>query len=290
MRVCLRCDARCGSAIRDCPSCSLTPTLVNGFESFASDFAHEGGGFKPEYFSELALLEENNFWFKSRNQLILWAMEKYCSNFKSLLEIGCGTGYVLSGISKKFPQRTLFGSKIFIAGLGFAASRVPSAKFMQMDARKIPFENEFDAIGAFDVLEHIKEDEQVLHQIYAALKPEGWILLTVPQHAWLWSPVDEYALHERRYTASHLHKKIEAAGFRLIRSTSFVTTLLPALMISRLLQRRVPDENFDAAAELKISPWLNTLFSRVLGSELALIERGFNFSVGGSRLVVARKI
>jgi SAM-dependent methyltransferase len=290
MKICLRCDTRFVSLIRDCPSCSFTPILINGFESFASDRAHEGGGFKPEYFSELALLEENNFWFKSRNQLILWAMEKYCPNFKSLLEIGCGTGYVLSGISKNFPQRMLFGSEIFIAGLGFAASRVPSAKFMQMDARKIPFESEFDVIGAFDVLEHIKEDEQVLQQIYAALKPEGLILLTVPQHAWLWSPVDEYALHERRYSAADLHRKIEGSGFRLIRSTSFVTTLLPAMMISRLLQKRVPDEQFDAAAELKISPWLNALFSRALGSELALIKRGFNFSVGGSRLVVARKI
>jgi SAM-dependent methyltransferase len=161
---------------------------------------------------------------------------------------------------------------------------------MQMDARSIPFENEFDVIGAFDVLEHIKEDEKVLAQMCMALKPEGLMLLTVPQHAWLWSPIDEYAFHERHYAAPDLHQKIEAAGFRVIRSTSFVTTLLPAMMISRFLQKKVSDKKFDATAELKISPWLNALFSRLLGAELALIKRGFNFPVGGSRLVVARKI
>jgi SAM-dependent methyltransferase len=155
---------------------------------------------------------------------------------------------------------------------------------MQMDARNIPFENEFDVIGAFDVLEHIKEDKKVLAQVYSALKPEGLMLLTVPQHAWLWSPIDEYACHERRYAAPDLHQKIEAAGFRVIRSTSFVPTLLPVMMISRFLQK------FDATSELKISPWLNSLFSRILAAELALIKRGFNFPVGGSRLVVARKI
>ena len=42
------------------------------------------------------------------------------------------------------------------------------AEFMQMDAREIPFVDEFDAIGAFDVLEHIDEDETVLEQMFRA--------------------------------------------------------------------------------------------------------------------------
>ena len=290
MKRCLSCNARYASSIRNCPSCGFVPALVDSFDSYAPDLAHDGGGFKSDYFSELARLEEANFWFRSRNKLLMWAIERYCPNFQSLLEIGCGTSYVLTGVSKRFPRSTLYGSEIFIAGLGFAAARLPSAKFMQMDARNLPFENEFDVIGAFDVLEHIEEDETVLAQMYAALKPEGLMLLTVPQHAWLWSPIDEYACHERRYAASDLHQKIEAAGFRVIRSTSFVTTLLPALMISRFLQKKVSDKKFDATAELKISPWLNSLFSRLLGAELAFIKRGFNFPVGGSRLIVARKV
>lgn len=290
MKRCLSCNARYNYSVRNCPSCGFTPALVDGFDSYASNFMHDGGGFKSEYFSELACLEEANFWFRSRNQLIMWAIENYGSCFQSLLEIGCGTGYVLSGISKKFPRSKLYGSEIFIEGLGFARTRLPTAKFMQMDARNIPFENEFDVVGAFDVLEHIKEDEQVLTQMCAALKPEGLMLITVPQHAWLWSPIDEYAFHERRYAATGIHQKIEAAGFRVIRSTSFVTTLLPAMMISRFLQKKVSDKKFDATAELKISPWLNSLFFRLLSAELALIKMGFNFPVGGSRLIVARKI
>jgi SAM-dependent methyltransferase len=287
MKRCLSCNARYASSMRNCLNCGFVPALVDGFDSYAPNFAHDGGGFKSNYFAELAHLEEANFWFQSRNQLIMWAIENYCPNFQSFLEVGCGTGYVLSGVSKRFPRSTLYGSEIFIAGLGFAAARLPSTKFMQMDARSIPFENEFDVIGAFDVLEHIKEDGEVLTQICAALKPEGLMLLTVPQHAWLWSSIDEYAFHVRRYAAADLHQKIEASGFRLIRSTSFVTTLLPAMMISRFLQKKVSDKQFDATAELKISPWLNSLFSKLLSAELALIKRGFNFPVGGSRLTVA---
>jgi len=93
------------------------------------------------------------------------------------LEIGCGTGHVLSGVARAYPGTKIYGSELFPAGLAFAAEREPAADFMQMDARHIPFIDEFDVIGAFDVLEHIKEDEQVLAQMYSALKPGGsWYL------------------------------------------------------------------------------------------------------------------
>ena len=290
MKRCLSCQSQHDASMTICPSCGFKPVLVDGFESYAPDFAHGGGGFKSSYFSDLARLEEANFWFRSRNRLILWALDKYCPNFQSVLEIGCGTGYVLSGISKQFPRAKLHGSEIFLAGLGFAAERLPSANFMQMDARNIPFEEEFDVVGAFDVLEHIEEDEQTLAQLHAALKPQGVLLLTVPQHAWLWSPIDEYACHVRRYAASELHRKIERAGFQIVRSTSFVTILLPAMMLSRFFQKPVSDEKFDATEELRIPPWLNALFGKLLGVELALIKNGIDLPVGGSRLVVAKKI
>jgi len=62
------------------------------------------------------------------------------------------------------------------------------------------------------------------------------------------------------------------------------------MMASRLLQKRKSDRKFDATAEVKISPWLNSLFFQFLRVELAFIRKGLSFPVGGSRLVVARKI
>jgi SAM-dependent methyltransferase len=290
MKRCLACNERHNSSIPHCPSCGVGPAIVDGFCAYAPELAHGGGGFRSVYFSDLAQLEEANFWFRSRNQLICWALEKYCKNFLSFLEIGCGTGYVLSGVSAQFPRAALHGSEIFTTGLDFAVARLRSANFMQMDAANIPFEEEFDVIGAFDVLEHIEEDSRVLAQVHDALKPRGFILLTVPQHTWLWSAIDEYACHVRRYAASDIHSKIETAGFQIVRSTSFVTALLPAMITSRLLQKKVPDGKFDAASELKLYPWLNRLFETVLSGELCMIRNGMNFPVGGSRLVVARKL
>jgi 2-polyprenyl-3-methyl-5-hydroxy-6-metoxy-1,4-benzoquinol methylase len=158
-----------------------------------------------------------------------------------------------------------------------------------MDARFIPYESELDAIGAFDVLEHIEEDEVVLEQIYKALKPGGIVFITVPQHRWLWSIVDEYACHVRRYVANELHNKARKTGFDIIRSTSFVSTLLPAMFLSRFFQRGKKNMNIDEMAELRINPILNKIFEWFLGFELALIRIGISLPIRGSRLLIARK-
>ena len=98
-------------------------------------------------------------------------------------------------------------------------------------------------------------------------------------------------MHRRRHIATDLIVKIEAAGFQVLRSTSFVTVLLPAMIVSRFFKRKIEAEKAEEArAELAISPWLNSFFYGLLRIELAGIRMGLSFPVGGSRLVVARKI
>lgn len=205
----------------------------------------------------------------------------------SYLEVGCGTGYVLSGMAKAFPQTAINGSELFSNGLHFASGRVPRASFMQMDARKIPYKEEFDVAGAFDVLEHIAEDETVLEQLYSAIKPQGGMVITVPQHPWLWSQADEYACHERRYTAQELRRKVQAAGFDIALDTSFVTLLLPAMLVSR---KKKNQGDYNPLAEFHMSPTFNALLEKILRLEAALIRAGCRFPVGGSRLMVLKRL
>ncbi len=246
---------------------------------------HEG--FKPEYFATLAQLESRNFWFRGRNALIVWALGRYAPGMRSFLEVGCGTGYVLAGIANAFPDVRLAGSELFADGLAFAAQRVPRASFLCLDARRIPYRNEFDAIGAFDVIEHIADDEAALRAMARALRPGGVLLVTVPQHPWLWSASDDYARHVRRYAARDLHAKLADAGLRVLRSTSFVSLLLPAMVASR--RRTRVGRAFDPVDELRIGPVMNGILGAVLRVEVALIRAGVSWPFGGSRLVVAAR-
>ncbi len=291
MKCCISCGFEFSGPNWKCPNCHWQPTMRNDTPNFVLNPPEYGTGMLPSSFSLLAALEAKNFWFRARNRLLIWALKYYGSNVNKFMEVGCGTGFVLEGISHALPSMQLVGSEIFPEGLAFAAERIDGgAKFLQMDARQIPYVAEFDTIGAFDVIEHIQEDEVVLQQMHQALKPHGLFTLTVPQHPSLWSLVDEYSCHVRRYTARGLHEKVSRAGFEIIRSTSFVTTLLPLMFLSRLLQRGKGIENLDAASELKINPVLNRFLEYCLYFEVLLIRFGVSFPVGGSRLVVARKI
>jgi trans-aconitate methyltransferase len=129
--------------------------------------------------------------------------------------------YVLSCVANGFPTAEICGIEMFMEGLSFAQLRVPRAQFVKADARVcFPFNNKFEVIGAFDVLEHIRDDEVVLANIYKALEPSGLAIFTVPQHMFLWSQTDEYACYVRRYDNNGLTIKLKRTGFEILRSTS----------------------------------------------------------------------
>jgi SAM-dependent methyltransferase len=261
---------------------------LDGVLAFSPILAASGAGFKVDAFAKLAAQEEHSFWFRSRNRLLVWALHRYFPAASSLLEIGCGTGYVLGGMRARFPDLRLAGSEIFSAGLVFAAERLPGVDLFQMDARAIPFVDEFDLIGAFDVLEHIKEDEEVLAQMYRAVKPGGGVLITVPQHMFLWSQADVEAVHQRRYSAHELRRKVESAGFDVVRQTSFVSLLFPLMAAQRLMNRK-PHPNYSVHQELGIGGVANWSMERILGIERGLVKAGAAFPFGGSLLLVGRK-
>lgn len=290
MKLCLACGSTGVGDDWVCAACGAQPEMIEGFPAFAPSLAAENPGFRADYFAAIDEVEAGNFWFRSRNELIVWALTKHVPDCRSFFEIGCGTGFVLRAIHDAAPSIELSGSEIFSAGLEFAARRLPAAQFYQMDARAIPFRDAFDAIGAFDVLEHIEDDETVMAEVAAALRPGGAFLITAPQHPALWSRQDEHAFHIRRYTAREIRRKLEAAGFEVVRMTSFVSLLLPMLVASRLrLRRGGPDEAFDAIDALRQPRAVNMSLGAVMTAERALIRGGLSFPAGGSLLLVCRK-
>jgi SAM-dependent methyltransferase len=260
---------------------------MDGFPAFAPELANGNDGFSADFFRHVAALEPGNFWFEGRNRLIQWGMQRHAGKAGNFLEVGCGSGFVLQSIRRGFPGTAVWGSEVFVEGLAFAAARLPGIPLIQMDAREIPFDSEFDAIGIFDVLEHVQEDEEVLAELKRALKPGGAVLITVPQHPMLWSAMDDFSFHKRRYTRSELNAKLLAAGFEILLMTSFVTLLLPAMLASRLGYRK--GKTVAAGDALRIHPVLNRIFAAIVGWERTMIESGWRFPVGGSLFAIARR-
>lgn len=277
--------------------------------------------FERDAFAHLAAQEEGHFWFEERNRLLEWCLRHFFQDSASFCEVGCGTGFVAKHLEATFPKVDFTAAEFFIEALHFANQRTRRTRLLQADARFLPFREAFDVIGAFDVIEHIEEDELVLRQFHKALKPRGGLILTVPQHMFLWSVTDEVSHHKRRYSRSELRVKVQRAGFRPVFCTSFVTSLLPFMFASRwingvpstrdreigiesrgkkeeeLAHRTVAggaarvqqDGHQNSNREFELNPWLNRAFRFALTLERRLIRAGVSLPIGGSLVMVAEK-
>jgi hypothetical protein len=72
-----------------------------------------------------------------------------------------------------------------------------------------------------------------------------------------------------------------------VRTTSFVSLLLPVVALSRGRDRAKRD--YDPGTEYRLPERVDRAFGRVLSLERALIARGVAFPAGSSLLVVARR-
>jgi len=142
-------------------------------------------------------------------------------------------------------------------------------------------------VGAFDVIEHVLEDEVMLQNFHRAIKPGGGCLITAHQHQWLWNSVDDAACHQRRCSAKELQTNVEAAGFRIVRSTSFDNLLLPLMLAFRVAARRSGQAG--GGESLTLNPLLDRTLEAIMGVEHILIRYGVSLPIGGSRLVILRR-
>jgi SAM-dependent methyltransferase len=232
-------------------------------------------------------IRPRSFWFRGRNQLIAQIVAQYAAASRRILEIGCGTGYVLNAIAETVPEAELVGSELHVNALGLVSQRLSErAELLQMDARHLPYREEFDLVCAFDVIEHIDDDTAVIAEMSRAAKANGAIMITVPQHPFLWSAVDEVSGHKRRYRRNELADKCRAAGLEVIVNSSFVSALLPLMAMARLA--RTPKQG-PYAKDLVPPSFVNSLFERTLNMESWLITKGVRFPFGGSGILLAHK-
>ena len=254
--------------------------------------------YDPEFFSKLAQIEDEHFWFCTRN-LVIAALtrqitEKLASGFH-VLEVGCGTGNVLRELERTCANGIVAGMDLFAEGLQFARKRTNCA-LVQGDVEKPPFAARFDVIGAFDVIEHLPDDRAVLRGVHSMLKPNGVLLVTVPARKALWSYFDEVAHHCRRYECGELKNTLSECGFEVEYLTEFMASIYPLVWLNRRLgtlrRRGANPEETDLVLtlrELRVVPIVNGVLKFVLEREAKWIEARGNLPFGTSLLAVARR-
>lgn len=223
---------------------------------------------------------QQHFWFKAKNNLIEVLLNKATSNKKMhILDIGAGTGGDVDTLNK-------FGF-VHVVDINQAAlDLIPNELVLDKkccDTCNLSYENNaFDMVVAFDVLEHIKNDQQAVSEIFRVLKPGGFFIFTVPAYQWLFGTHDHHLSHVRRYNKAKIKNLLK--NFNLITLGSWLFFLFPFAAIARLLAKNTHKKN-----EAIPNKFINWLMYRILNLENILIKRGFRFPWGLTIYGIYRK-
>lgn len=248
--------------------------------------------YEPQYFEQLAQVEDQHFWFRARNQLIHSMAKKLAAGFPegySALETGCGNGNVLRWLESACPGGRVVGLDLFPEGLALAKKRT-ECPLVAADVYRLPFGPQFHLVGIFDVLEHLEDDGAVLQSLKSVMHPDGVLMITVPAGRKLWSYFDVAARHCRRYEPEDLRDKLEKVGLSVEFLSPFMSATLPMVYAHRKLAgwRTAPAE-LVATSDLKIVPGLNEILTRVLQREGRMVAAGRTLRFGSSLLAIARR-
>ncbi|MDD3012420.1 MAG: class I SAM-dependent methyltransferase [Candidatus Gastranaerophilales bacterium] len=238
---------------------------------------------------KMADLEDKHWWFVSKRKIIETIINKYIKglNYKSkILDAGCGTGSNFLMLSK-------FSKNITMMEYDENASKIAEQKYNCKVYKgslpsDIPFnDNEFDLIVLLDVLEHIDNDKDALIALKSKLKPEGYLLITVPAFNFLWSSHDESHHHKRRYKLGELNKILLNCGFEKRYCSYYNFILFPLIVCIRFIKKLgllSKEDDLNAASKI-----VNYILTLIMSSESHLLKF-FQLPFGVSIISVYQKL
>lgn len=220
------------------------------------------------------------FWFKSKKDLINILMNKIGSKNLKILNIGSGTGADLEIMNR-------FGNIYLVDVNKKALDLIPSNLCSEKnvcDATDLPYPNDFfDIVCSFDVFEHIKNDKKAVLEAHRVLKKKGLLIFMVPAFNFLFSAHDKALLHYRRYSKKRLYDLLR--NFKYEYLSYWNSILFIPLSILRILKKSAkPKTDY-----FNLPSLLEKVFLKFLRIENNLILKDYRLPFGLSLVGVYRK-
>lgn len=235
-------------------------------------------------------VEDHSFWFKHRNECIDAMISRYPFD-GTLFDIGGGNGYVSQMLARRGLDVALVEPG-YVGALNAHKQRgLPQVISSTVeDANFSP--QSIDAIGMFDVIEHIDDDRAFMERMASLLKKGGRLYLTVPCHRWLWSQADIDAGHFRRHTEKSLQVLLSGLFETDYQSYFFGPLVLPQFLLRavpfRLGMGHKPMLSNEAEHGAKSGPIVG-LLNKLLAHEAGRIRAGEKLRFGASFLLAAHR-
>jgi len=230
-------------------------------------------------------LGESYFWLAAHYDSVIKFAESLLNIRKQkgkikILDAGCGCGNL---INRLIPWGEVVGLDISADALTFCQKKC-ATKVIQASLKNLPFlSNSFDFIFAIQIIEHIENDVGALKELYRILKPNGFLIVSVPAFMFLWGPHDEKYGHFRRYTKSDFQHLLAQNGGFIVKKSRYLNFLpvIPLYLIrlfKRIVHRKTDDFyrvnnilNFLLRRFINIENFIGSIVNLPLGTFLLLV-------------------
>lgn len=205
--------------------------------------SHRDGDYDSSGFETLRAMQARHFWYRGRHRFIFHFTRRIVRTLRhgerklDAIDLGGGCGgwvrYLANRAGGDFNEIALADSSP--TALSLAVGEIPaSSRRFQIDLLNLQWSERWDVAFLLDVLEHIDEDEAVLHQIRRAIRPGGHLVIATPALEGFRSSVDDMTHHVRRYTRRDFERLATRTGMDFITARYFNFFLSPLVWLTRL--------------------------------------------------------
>ena len=226
----------------------------------------------------------NHFWVRHRNELIRKHFGIFIRDANEVGEIGCGSGLVLSYLSKTL-HRKIDGFELNLNALKLCPEVDGTLYVYDILQRQTDYLEKYNLLMMMDVLEHIENEQEFLCAVRDHITPQGYLLVGVPMRQHLYSAYDRADGHYRRYGQKYLKSVVESSGFNIVDVFQWGHAYLPLLLLRKIIlgDRVTGDQAIKQG--FAISPLINNLLGM-----LKYLDGIPSFSVTGTAsMVLAQK-
>lgn len=242
---------------------------------------------KDQYFDA----ERTHWWFVVRALIIedLVKRKIWQGETLKILNIGCGTGRT-SEILEKFGT---VKSVEYDHDLYEICKNKIQIDIIKGSITDLPFaENTFDMVCAFDVIEHVEDDQKAVNEMFRVCKPNGHLYILVPAFQSLWSEHDVLSHHFRRYKYKSLKRLFNNLGGQEIYTTYFNTLLFFPIYFIRIIKNKINLKSKHVIDKTDVDLFknsrLNVIFELIFSFERKLLNF-FTFPFGVSIALIWKK-